>query len=112
MSGILYAQTKQAAAFVKLGSSVLGLLASIDPEAQILWQLRYEHTSLKQTSSAALSEHVIVLPEPEADIVFDEGTFEPLKTAWKRILALGDGDSEFLKFPSREGEEAPEQEMG
>ncbi|KAL9090997.1 MAG: hypothetical protein Q9159_001623 [Coniocarpon cinnabarinum] len=102
---ILYAMTKEREGFSRLEKAVNSLIASIDPGVNVLWQLRYHHHALRARSKIG---KVIVFDEPPSDLVFDDTVLDSVKSAWKAVLNLEDGEGEFMRFTPREGEEIAE----
>ena len=55
--------TKAPKAFDKLQVATNALIASTNLEAQVLWQMQYEHRSAKTRSSTVNLDNVIVFPD-------------------------------------------------
>lgn len=89
-------------------SATQQLLASVDPEAEIIYTLRYiQLGSLQADASASLSveqfERVFSFPPPCLDLAFDDTMIEQVKQVWKTVMGDDADENEFLLFEDREG---------
>ncbi|EGE84176.1 rab geranylgeranyl transferase escort protein [Blastomyces dermatitidis ATCC 18188] len=96
-------------------SAATNFLTSVDPEAKILWSLRYtqsgvldEETSLSPSAelspvSDSFSGRVFSFAPPNLDLSFDDGMLEQVRAVWEAVTE-GDAErGEFLQFEDREG---------
>ena len=93
--------------------AVKQLLASVDPEAQILWRLQYTQlghvggNEIPENEFAVKSDRILLFPLPCLDLEFNDRMIAQVQDAWKVIMGPAVEDCEFLSFEDREPLEEP-----
>ena len=110
LKGVIYANTllPYEEGYSTIESATKQLLASIDPQAEIIYSLRYTQLgSLESDASTSLSteqcDRIFAFPAPCLDLAFDDMMIEQVKKVWKTIMGDDANEDEFLVFEDREG---------
>jgi hypothetical protein len=111
--GVIYASTSQPAPHgtKALEIAVNSLLHTVKEAnvPQALWFMQYQQNvpvakqSEQEVSSGELGT-ILRFPSPSLDISFDDTAFESVASIWSKVIGPAANNSEFLKFPDREGE--------
>ncbi|KAB8072514.1 GDP dissociation inhibitor-domain-containing protein [Aspergillus leporis] len=84
------------------------LQSTADPNAKVLWSLRYTQLGLASNHAHPSSlEHpspnIICFPPPSLDLAFDDAMIDRVRDSWKLIMGDAANDHEFMNFEDREG---------
>lgn len=108
--GVIYGSTLRPSeeGYSAIQAATKQLLASVDPQAEIIYSLRYTQLgSLENDASASLStegcDRIFSFPAPCLDLAFDDIMIEQVKRVWKTIMGPDANEDEFLVFEDREG---------
>ncbi|KAL4973333.1 GDP dissociation inhibitor [Aspergillus desertorum] len=82
------------------------LQSSAEPDARVLWSLRYTQLGRavggKAYRANVVSDNVIRFPAPSLDLAFDDSTIDLVKDAWSIVIGDEASPDEFMKFEDRE----------
>lgn len=86
------------------------LQSTADPDATVLWSLRYTqlgqisaHADAQPPSLTRLANDTVCFPPPNLDLAFDDSLIDVVKEAWRLVMGHEAKDSEFMEFGDREG---------
>ncbi|KAH8431626.1 putative Rab geranylgeranyl transferase escort protein [Aspergillus melleus] len=86
------------------------LESTADPDAAVVWSLRYTQLGHASTQAGApapsltrLSNDTFCFPPPNLDLAFDDSLIDVVKDAWRLVMGAQANESEFMEFEDREG---------
>ncbi|KAE8340140.1 hypothetical protein BDV24DRAFT_134292 [Aspergillus arachidicola] len=91
-------------------SAVRRLLQSnAEPDAKVLWSLRYTQLGLSSNGANAQSSkfegpssNILCFPPPSLDLGFDDALIDRVKEVWKLVMGGEANEQEFMNFEERE----------
>ncbi|KAB8202414.1 GDP dissociation inhibitor-domain-containing protein [Aspergillus parasiticus] len=91
-------------------SAVRRLLQSnAEPDAKVLWSLRYTQLGLSSNGANAHSSkfegpssNILCFPPPSLDLGFDDALIDRVKEVWKLVMGDEANEQEFMNFEERE----------
>ncbi|KAF5865314.1 Rab proteins geranylgeranyltransferase componentA [Aspergillus alliaceus] len=86
------------------------LQLNADPDAKVLWSLRYTQLGLasngvadaRSSKLARPSPNILCFPPPSLDLAFDDAVIDRVRDAWNLIMGDEANEYEFMNFEDRE----------
>ncbi|KAB8269404.1 GDP dissociation inhibitor-domain-containing protein [Aspergillus minisclerotigenes] len=85
------------------------LQTNAEPDAKVLWSLRYTQLGLSSNGANAHSSkfegpssNILCFPPPSLDLGFDDALIDRVKEVWKLVMGDEANEQEFMNFEERE----------
>ncbi|GMG44060.1 unnamed protein product [Aspergillus oryzae var. brunneus] len=85
------------------------LQTNAEPDAKVLWSLRYTQLGLSSNGANAHSSkfegpssNILCFPPPSLDLGFDDALIDRVKEVWKSVMGDEANEQEFMNFEERE----------
>ncbi|KAE8374802.1 hypothetical protein BDV26DRAFT_269288 [Aspergillus bertholletiae] len=85
------------------------LQSNAEPDANVLWSLRYTQLGVSSNSANPNSfkfedpsSSILCFPPPSLDLAFDDALIDQVKDAWKLVMGDEADEQEFMDFEDRE----------
>ncbi|KAE8327640.1 GDP dissociation inhibitor-domain-containing protein [Aspergillus sergii] len=85
------------------------LQSNAEPDAKVLWSLRYTQLGLSSNGANAHSSkfegpssNILCFPPPSLDLGFDDALIDRVKEVWKLVMGDEANEQEFMNFEERE----------
>ncbi|KAE8415900.1 GDP dissociation inhibitor-domain-containing protein [Aspergillus pseudocaelatus] len=85
------------------------LQSNAEPDAKVLWSLRYTQLGLSSNGANARSSkfegpssNILCFPPPSLDLAFDDALIDRVKDAWQLVMGDKANEQDFMNFEDRE----------
>lgn len=79
--------------------------SAADPEAKVLWALRYTQLGRSDETPSELTvlpHNILAFPPPSLDLAFDDSVLDTVKEAWRLVMGHETAGQEYMVFEDRE----------
>ncbi|KAG2419020.1 hypothetical protein HFD88_002124 [Aspergillus terreus] len=79
--------------------------SAADPEAKVLWALRYTQLGRSDETPSELTvlpHNILAFPPPSLDLAFDDSVLDTVKEAWRLVMGDETAGQEYMVFEDRE----------